>query len=121
MKIWAWLFAASWVFLSSVSSFAGDFPIAASDSYRVAESSVFTAAAPGVLGNDYDNDGDTLLVVEVQGDAANVGSQINRASGATLILGEDDSFTYDSMESETIAVLTDSESFEGSVCLFTYR
>ncbi len=54
MKIWTWLFAASWVFLSSVSSFAGDLPIAARDSYRVAEPSGFTAAAPVGLGKDYD-------------------------------------------------------------------
>lgn len=114
LKFWAW-FIAAFGFFSSVSSFAGDLPIA--QSYGAAESSVFTAAAPGVLSNDYDNNGDTLLVVEVQADAVNVGSQINLASGATLILGEYGSVTYDPTESETIAALTDSESLDDQ---FTY-
>lgn len=50
MKIWAWLFAASWVFLSSVSSFAGDFPIAASDSFTISEHD--TAVVLTVMAND---------------------------------------------------------------------
>jgi hypothetical protein len=70
-----------------------------------------------VLSNDYENNGDTLLVVEVQADAVNVGSQINLALGATLILGEYGSVTYDPTESETIAALTGSESFDDQ---FTY-
>ena len=47
----------------------------------------------------------------------NVGSQINLASGATLILGEYGSVTYDPTESETIAALTDRESLDDQ---FTY-
>ena len=116
LKIWTWFIAAFWVF-SSVSSFAGGLPIAQSYSYGAAESSVFTADAPGVLSNDYDNNGDTLLVVEVQANAVNVSSQINLASGATLILGEYGSVTHDPTESETIAALTDSESLDDQ---FTY-
>lgn len=111
LKIWTWFIAAFWIF-SSVSSFAGGLPIAQSYSYGAAESSVFTADAPGVLSNDYDNNGDTLLVVEVQANAVNVSSQINLASGATLILGEYGSVTHDPTESETIAALTGSESFD---------
>lgn len=42
-------------------------PVAASDAYAVAEDSPLTVAAPGVLGNDSDADGNSLTAVVVSG------------------------------------------------------
>ncbi|MEO1432814.1 MAG: SdrD B-like domain-containing protein, partial [Cyanobacteria bacterium J06633_8] len=47
-----------------------------------------------VLTNDTDADSDTLSVIEVNGNTANVGSQITLASGALLTLNSDGTFTY---------------------------
>ena len=51
-------------------------------------------AAPGVLGNDTDVEGDSLTVSVVNGLAANVGSEITLASGAKVTLNANGSFTY---------------------------
>jgi VCBS repeat-containing protein len=51
---------------------------------------------PGVLGNDTDvDDGDTLTVTAVNGQAGNVGMQITLASGALLTVNPDGSYIYD--------------------------
>ena len=42
-------------------------PVAAGDAYTTAEDTVLTVAAPGVLGNDTDPDGDPLTAVLVIG------------------------------------------------------
>ncbi|NND71023.1 MAG: tandem-95 repeat protein, partial [Rhodothermales bacterium] len=68
---------------------------AAPTGYWVSEDSTITEAAPGVLGNDFDADGDPLTISEVEGNAANVGSQITLASGALLTLNANGSFDYD--------------------------
>jgi VCBS repeat-containing protein len=60
-----------------------DPPIAADDAYTTAEDTVLTVAAPGVLGNDSDVDGDPLSAVLVAGPA-----------NGTLTLGANGSFTY---------------------------
>jgi VCBS repeat-containing protein len=44
-----------------------DVPVAAGDAYSTAEDTVLTVAAPGVLGNDADPDGDPLSAVLVTG------------------------------------------------------
>ena len=58
-------------------------PVAADDGYTVAEDAVLTIAAPGVLGNDTDADGDTLTAQLVSGPA-----------DGTLTLNANGSFTY---------------------------
>src|SRR6185436_10379607 len=42
-----------------------DAPVAANDSYSIAEDTTLSVAAPGVLGNDTDADGNTLSVTLV--------------------------------------------------------
>ena len=75
-----------------------DAPVAANDSYSVNEDNVLTVAAPGVLGNDSDVDGDPLAAVLVAGPAS-----------GTLTLNANGSFTY-----------TPSANFNGSDS-FTYQ
>jgi VCBS repeat-containing protein len=58
-------------------------PTAADDAYSTAEDTALTVAAPGVLGNDNDPDGDGLHTVLESG-----------PSDGTLTLGTDGSFTY---------------------------
>jgi VCBS repeat-containing protein len=58
-------------------------PVAAGDAFSTAEDTVLTVAAPGVLGNDADPDGDPLTAVLVTG-----------PSHGTLTLHADGSFAY---------------------------
>lgn len=58
-------------------------PVAAADGYAVDEAATLAVAAPGVLANDTDADGDALTVVHVAGTA-----------NGTLTLYVDGSFTY---------------------------
>src|SRR5207253_6025740 len=44
-----------------------DSPVALSDSFTVAEDSLLTIAAPGILSNDSDIDGDSLTAIVVSG------------------------------------------------------
>jgi VCBS repeat-containing protein len=74
-----------------------DAPVAAADTYTVAEDTALTAA-PGVLGNDSDPDGDALSAVLVTG-----------PSHGTLNLNDDGSFSY-----------TPAANFNGTD-LFSYR
>ncbi|TLM66684.1 MAG: tandem-95 repeat protein, partial [Actinobacteria bacterium] len=60
-----------------------DAPVATGDSYSTAEDTTLTVAAPGVLGNDTDVDGDPLDAV-LDTDVSN----------GTLTLNADGSFTY---------------------------
>jgi VCBS repeat-containing protein len=72
-------------------------PVADDDSYTTDEdTSLSIPAATGVLSNDNDDDvGDTLAVSEVNGLAANVGTQITLGSGALLTVNADGSLTFD--------------------------
>ncbi|CTQ53595.1 Serralysin C precursor [Roseibium album] len=68
-------------------------PAAGDDSYDVDEDAVLNGTS--VLGNDSDSDGDLISVSAVNGQTANVGSQITLASGALLTMNADGTFTYD--------------------------
>ncbi len=88
-------------------------PDAVDDGYSTDEDTALSVAAPGVLGNDVDTDGDPLTVTGVEGGAANVGVQITLPSGALLTLNADGSFDYDpNGQFESLAAgETDSDSF----------
>lgn len=58
-------------------------PIVVDDSYQLNEDQVLNVSAPGVLANDYDNDGGTLEAILITGPAH-----------GTLVLNQDGSFTY---------------------------
>ncbi len=75
-----------------------DPPVAVNDTYSIDEDQTLTMAAPGVLGNDSDVDGDSLSAV--------LGSNV---SNGTLTLAADGSFSY-----------TPSANFNGSDS-FTYK
>jgi VCBS repeat-containing protein len=64
-------------------SFPNRAPVAASDAHSVAEDTPLTVAAPGVLANDTDPNGDPLTAILVSG-----------VSHGTLTLNPDGSFTY---------------------------
>ncbi len=71
-----------------------DAPVAVNDTGTTDEDTNLSVAAPGVLGNDTDAEGDTLSVAEVNGAVASVGTEITLASGALLTLNADGSYTY---------------------------
>ena len=60
-----------------------DAPVAANDAYSTIEDTALAVAAPGVLGNDSDADGDPLSAVLVSGPAH-----------GTLMLNANGSFSY---------------------------
>ena len=66
--------------------------VAGDDTNNVLETGTIIGAS--VFGNDSDPD-DPLLVVEVNGVAADVSTQITLASGALLTLNDDGSYDYD--------------------------
>ncbi|MGH9459365.1 MAG: beta strand repeat-containing protein [Thermoanaerobaculia bacterium] len=63
---------------------ANDAPVAAGNSYAVAQGGTLTVAAPGVLGNDTDEEGNALAAVP----------DTSPASAASFTLNADGSFTY---------------------------
>lgn len=70
-------------------------PVANTDNYFTGlNQGINVLAANGLLSNDNDMDGDPLAVTKVNGLAANVGTTITLASGATLTVEEDGSFIY---------------------------
>ncbi|TLM73962.1 MAG: tandem-95 repeat protein, partial [Actinobacteria bacterium] len=74
-----------------------DAPVAVGDSYTTAEGITLTVAAPGVLGNDTDVDGDPLTAV-LADDVANGALTLNADGSFTYVPDLDwsgsDSFTY---------------------------
>jgi hypothetical protein len=72
-----------------------DDPVAVDDGYATPEDQVLNVAAPGVLANDIEVDGDTKTVSQVNGVPANVGTPFALASGALLTVNANGSFTYD--------------------------
>src|SRR5262249_47825262 len=60
-----------------------DFPTANNDAYVVAEDNVLTVAAPGVLANDFDVDGDSLTA-----------TLVTSPTHGSLAFNADGSFTY---------------------------
>ena len=54
-----------------------------------------TALADDIVANDIDPNGDTVTVTTVNGEIASVGSAITLASGATLLVNADGTFSYD--------------------------
>jgi VCBS repeat-containing protein len=73
-----------------------DAPAAVNDSVTTDEDTILNLPAPGVMANDIDPDpGDTRTVVEVNGQAASVGTPIATAKGASLTMNADGSLTYD--------------------------
>ena len=72
-----------------------DAPVANDDTDTTDEDTALVGTAPGVLGNDTDAEGDPLTVSEVNGQSADVGTEITLASGALLTLNADGSYTYD--------------------------
>lgn len=75
-----------------------DLPVAAADSYTVAENTTLTVAAPGVLGNDTDAEGSPLTAVK-----------LSDPSSGVLTFNADGSFVY-----------TPATNFHGAVS-FTYQ
>lgn len=69
-------------------------PVANGDQYSVELGSVLTVAAPGVLGNDTDADGDPLAVALINGSPSGVGTAVALSYGM-LTLQADGSFTYE--------------------------
>lgn len=67
-------------------------PVANDDAYSVELGTILTVAAPGVLENDTDADGDPLSVSTVEG--LEPGSQITLSQG-TVTVQTDGSFTYE--------------------------
>ncbi|PQO25491.1 hypothetical protein C5Y96_24435 [Blastopirellula marina] len=67
-------------------------PTAESDSFATDANTPLEVEAGGVLNND---SGDSLVVSDVNGDAANVGSAIELASGATIVINADGSLSFD--------------------------
>ena len=76
-----------------------DAPVATNDSYSVNEDTPLNMAAPGVLGNDTDADGNPLTAVLVSGPLASQGSLTLNANGSfgftpTLNFNGPATFTY---------------------------
>ncbi len=71
-----------------------DAPVAVNDSYATDEDTVLTVPVAGVLTNDTDVDVEPLTVSTVQGQAANVGTQIVLPSGALVTINANGSLTY---------------------------
>ncbi len=72
-----------------------DVPTAGDDAYTTNEGVTVTDAAPGVLANDRDLDGDPLTVAEVDGASANVGRATRTARGGSVTIASDGALSYD--------------------------
>lgn len=80
-----------------------DGPTAVADAYDVVEGSTLTVAAPGVLANDTDPDGDTLAVTTTPIVATTNGTLTLHADGSfeytpSVVAPSSDSFTYEACD-----------------------
>ncbi|WP_189443824.1 beta strand repeat-containing protein, partial [Salinicola rhizosphaerae] len=72
-----------------------DVPVAKADTGNTGENTTLTVtAANGVLANDSDVDGGTLVVSAVNGTAASVGTAIAGSNGGTFTLNADGSYSF---------------------------
>ncbi|MCA9247755.1 MAG: tandem-95 repeat protein, partial [Planctomycetales bacterium] len=98
-----------------------DAPVATDDEYTTTKSTALMAnAMTDDTGNGADSDvddGDTITLVEVNGEAGDVGSEITLASGATLTINSDGSFDYDP---STAAAFADLEGTDTATDNFSY-
>lgn len=100
-----------------------DVPVATSESYSVSPSTPLAVAAPGLLSNDSDIDGDPLQVVLVTGPS--FGSIVIAADGSFVytpqgVPFETDSFSYrvtDGQGNSNVAVVTITMSASGPIVL----
>ncbi|HID23536.1 MAG TPA: tandem-95 repeat protein, partial [Planctomycetaceae bacterium] len=92
-----------------------DRPVGGADAFNTDEDSPLTVPAPGLIANDTDVDGDGITIVRVNGQAADVGSQLTLASGARLTVNADGSLSYD--PNGQLEYLDDGEQFTET---FTY-
>lgn len=70
-----------------------DAPVANDDTATTNEDTAITGAVPGVLGNDTDPDGDTLVVSSVGGAAP--GTTVAGSEGGTFVINADGSYRFD--------------------------
>ncbi|MFJ5369929.1 Ig-like domain-containing protein, partial [Bosea sp. CER48] len=70
-------------------------PVAVNDTATTTENAIITGAAPGVLGNDSDPEGDALGVVAVAGSADNLGNPVAGSAGGIFVLQADGSYSFD--------------------------
>ncbi len=80
---YGWGIVDAYAAVSSVGDSTNEVPVAANDSYTTNEDNVLHVAAPGVLTNDSDADGDLITAV-----------MVNSPSNGTLSLNDDGSFEY---------------------------
>ncbi len=71
-----------------------DPPTAAADADTTQQGTPISIAAPGVLENDSDPNGDLLVVSAVNGNAPDVGQEITLASGALLTIEVNGAYSY---------------------------
>ena len=87
-----------------------DAPIASADVFNGNEDSVFSGdLTPGTPGQDRDVDGDTIVITDADGNAANGISPVTAPAHGTLVLNADGTFSY-----------TPNANYNGSDS-FTYR
>ena len=77
-------------------------PVASADTNTTAANSVLTVAAPGVLGNDTDADGDSPTVTRLNGSPTLTATT---SHGAVVTINADGSYTYDPTGSATLTAL----------------
>ena len=94
---------------------ANDAPVATADTGSTDENTVLNVSAAGLVANDTDVDVETITISKVNGSAANVGTEITLASGATLTVNADGSYSYN--PNGKFEALDDGESTTDS---FTY-
>ena len=82
-----------------------DRPTAVADSFATSEDALLLIAAPGILLNDFDVDGDTLRVIASSGASSR---------GASVIVNVDGSFSYDPRTSAQLQALAAGQSINDS-------